>query len=292
MNKRSGPEGPPRFAAAKQANTEIIADRQRKADYASLADPRNPVDYARLEADAAALAAELGICRSRSKETSQEQIEREPHNRRSAGCGRVAVLEDSRQPGSLAAARLPCKRKTCPVCGPIWRQAVVGHYLAVIADTPVVRRVVDPRAWRTMAARLRRAGAQHVRLEMPDGTLVIYSTVGGGRPVSDLAGALVADVAVAAGRITASSEWARQPVSQRGPSRWRMVGLASVPLARVVQVARDLNMYVAEVPAHQLPADWAEAHLLRRTDDDLAWRRFRRWVGLHWPERRPASRAA
>lgn len=30
-DKRSGPEGPPRVAAAKQANAKIIADRQRQA---------------------------------------------------------------------------------------------------------------------------------------------------------------------------------------------------------------------------------------------------------------------
>jgi hypothetical protein len=30
-DKRSGPEGPPHLAAAKQANVKIIADRQRQA---------------------------------------------------------------------------------------------------------------------------------------------------------------------------------------------------------------------------------------------------------------------
>lgn len=228
-----------------------------------------------------------------SKEYSQEDIERERHTRRSTGgCGKVAVLEDTRDPGTVAAARLPCRRKTCPDCGPRERAAIIRHYSAMMGDTPVVRRVMAAGTWRSVAAKLRRAGAQHLRIPAPGGKVVVYSTAGPGEVCNGVPHFLAADIAAApaGGRITSSREWARQPVAGRGDGRWKLLGMARVPLAKVVQAARDLDLYVGELQDRALPAGWAEAHLLRR-GDDLAWRRFRRWAGLHWPERRRRGQA-
>jgi hypothetical protein len=250
------------------------------------------LDSGRYEADRAA---ELRRCVSGSKEQGQEQIERETHTRRSTGeCGRVALLEDMHHPGAHAAARLPCKRKTCRDCGPLERQAIVRHYLAMMEGQPIRRRRLDPAARRATVAKLRRAGHQWVPIPAPDGALVLYATGSLGEVVTDLEASLTSDVLAApAGKaITPCRAWARQPVAQRGTGRWKLLGMVKVPLAHLVRVALDAGVYRGQVPAAALPPDWAEAHLLQRPDDQVAWRRFRRRIGLHWPERHQRRRRA
>jgi len=177
---------------------------------------------------------------------------------------------------------------------------MVRHYSVAISDALVFRRVVSPTAWRSVGAKLRRAEHQYLRIPAPDGQVVVYTTAwtwGDTIEVADLPAALAADFAVtpAGGRVTSSKAWARSPVATRGDGRWTLLGLSKVPLVAVVQHAKDLGLYVGEVDQRALAADWAEAHLLRRPPDDpLAWRRFTRWIGLHWPERhrRREARAA
>jgi hypothetical protein len=240
-------------------------------------------------------AAELRRCVSRSKEHGQEQIEREAHKARStAGCGRVALLEDSRNPGAYAAARLRCKRKRCPDCGPLGHRARIGHYLAMMDGYPMRRRRIDPAARRATLAKLRRAGHRWVPIPAPDGALVLYATGGPGELVTDPAATLTADVlASPPGRsIIPCRAWARQPIAQRGSSRWKLDGMAKIPMAQLVKAALDAGIYRHQLATEALPPEWAEAHLLQRPDDELAWRRFRRRIGLHWPERHHRRRSA
>jgi hypothetical protein len=68
--------------------------------------------------------------------------------------------------------------------------------------------------------------------------------------------------------------------------------MVKVPPAQLVREALDAGLYRHQVPAEALPPEWAEAHLPQRPDDDLAWRRFRRRIGLRWPERRQRRRRA
>lgn len=68
--------------------------------------------------------------------------------------------------------------------------------------------------------------------------------------------------------------------------------MVKVPLAQLIRAAVVASIYRGQVPAEALPPDWAEAHLLQRPDDEVAWRRFRRRIGLHWPERHQRRRRA
>lgn len=250
------------------------------------------IDHGGYQAD---MAAEQRRCVSRSKDHGHH-IEQETHTRRSTGqCGRVALLSDTRNPGTHAAARLPCKRRgSCPDCGPVTRQAIIRHFLAMMEGHPMRRRRIDPAARRSTLAKLRRAGHQWVPIPAPDGALALYATGGPGDVVDDLEASLTSDVMAAPdGRaITPCRAWARQPAATRGTGRWKLDGMVKVPLAQLIRAAVVAGYYRGQVAAEALPPDWAEAHLLQQPDDELAWRRFRRRIGLHWPERHKRRRAA
>jgi hypothetical protein len=203
------------------------------------------------------------------------------------------VLEDTKT-GAIAGARMPCKRKSCRDCGPLERQRIIQHFLVLMDGHQMRRRRLEPAARRAAVAKLRRGGHQWVPVPAPDGSLILYATGGDGELVSDLEATFTADVMAApAGRsIVGCRQWSRQPVAIRGEGRWKLLGMAKVPLARLIQVALDLDMYRGQVEPRALPADWAEAHLLERPADELTWRRFKRWVGLHWPERQRRRVAA
>ena len=110
----------------------------------------------------------------------------------------MALLSDTRNPGTHAAARLPCKRRgSCPDCGPVTRQAIIRHFLAMMEGHPMRRRRIDPAARRSTLAKLRRAGHQWVPIPAPDGALALYATGGPGDVVDDLEASLTSDVMAA-----------------------------------------------------------------------------------------------
>jgi hypothetical protein len=237
-------------------------------------------------------------------------IELDGHTPRAVDCGRVAVLRSRRQPAVLVTARLFCKRKVCPGCGPYHRRRLASHYTDVIGDTPMVRQVVDRSVWPTMAQRLRRHGASFLRIPAPDGCYVVLATADDGDPVTDLAGTLATafeqvplvddrgrpDLA----RVSSSRCWSQAAVGQvgsggDGEGGYELLGFARKPLRQVVQAAKNLGLYAGPVADRELAPDWAEAHLLHLPPGDtLAWRRFSRWIGLHHPDRhrQPRVRAA
>jgi hypothetical protein len=230
---------------------------------------------------------------------------------RAVDCGRVAILRSRRDPAAVVAARLFCKRKVCPGCGPYHRRRLAAHYTDTIGSTPVVRTMVDRSVWPTMAKRLRRHGASFLRIPAPDGRYVVLATIGDGEPVTDLAGTLASafeqvPLVDAKGRpdlarVSSSRCWSQAAAGQAGSSGaddsggYELLGFARKTLPQVVKIAKSVGLYAGPVADRELAPDWAEAHLLHvPAGDTLAWRRFTRWIGLHHPDRyrRQGARAA
>jgi hypothetical protein len=264
------------------------------------------LDYATTEDDTAP---DLQECPDSSIEGSP--IEVDGQMPRAGDCGRVAVLRSRRDPAVVVAARLFCRRRVCPFCGPYRRRRLASHYTAAIGDTPMVRRVIDRDAWPTMARRLRRLGASFLRIPGPHGRYVVLATAGDGDPVTDLAGTLAvafeqAPLVDARGRpdlarVSSSRCWsltsakAGSGIGGDGEGGYELLGFASKPLGQVATIAKQNGWYAGPVADRELAADWAEAILLHLpADDTLAWRRFTRWIGLHHPDRhrRQGARAA
>jgi hypothetical protein len=262
-------------------------------------------DYATTDDDTAP---DLRECPDISIEGSA--IELDGQMPRAVDCGRVAVLRSRRDPTVGVTARLFCKRKVCPGCGPYHRRRLASHYTAAIGSTPMVRQVVDRSVWPTMAKRLRRHGASFLRIPAPDGRYVVLATAGDGDPVTDLAATLAAafeevPLVDAKGRpdlarVSSSRCWSLAAGKVGGgggdaDGGYELLGFASKTLRQVVQVAKNLGLYAGPVADRDLAPDWAEAHLLHLPPgDSLAWRRFTRWIGLHHPDRhrQPSVRAA
>ena len=243
---------------------------------------------------------DLEFCPNISIEGSS--IELEGQMPRAADCGRVAVLRSRRDPTVGVTARLFCKRKVCPSCGPYHRRRLARHYTDAIGSTPVVRQVVDRSIWPTMAKRLRRHGASFLRIPAPDGCYVVLATAGDGEPVTDLASTLAAafeqvPLADAKGRpdlarVSSSRCWSQAATAAAGGNGdgdgggYELLGFARKTLQQVVKVAKSVGLYAGVVADRDLAPDWAEAHLLHLPPGDtLAWRRFKRWIGLHQPDR-------
>jgi hypothetical protein len=266
----------------------------------------DPPDYATTDDETAP---DLRECPDSSIEGSAIELDGQPP--RAADCGRVAVLRSRRDPAVMVAARLFCRRRVCPFCGPYRRRRLASHYTAVIGDTPMVRRVVDRQAWATTAKRLRRLGASFLRIPAPDGRYVVLATAGDGDPVTDLAATLAtafeqAPLVDARGRpdlarVSSSRCWSLTSAKAGsgsggdGDGGYELLGFARKPLAQVTRIARQNGWYAGPVADDELAADWAEAILLYLpAGDTLAWRRFKRWIGLHQPDRyrRREARAA
>jgi hypothetical protein len=172
-------------------------------------------------------------------------------------CGRVALLADLEHPGEGVAARLWCKRKMCPDCGPRRRRQLAEHYTAAIGTTPVVRWTVARSAWKTTAGRLQRAKADYVRIPGPAGMFVVYATSGPGQPVANPRRLLARDFDLMPSdraHATSSRAWAMtsaKPAAGGKASggkaeatpRWELLGHARVTLPQVIAAAKDLGLY-------------------------------------------------
>jgi hypothetical protein len=225
---------------------------------------------------------------------------------RAVDCGRVAVLRSRRDPTVGVNARLFCKRKVCPGCGPYHRRRLARHYTDAIGDTRVIRQVADRSVWPTMAKRLRRHGASFLRIPAPDGCYVVLATAGDGEPVTDPTGTLTAafeEVPLVDGRgrpdlarVSSSRCWSQAVAGPAGSGGdgdggYELIGFARKTLPQVVKVAKSVGLYAGPVADRGLAPDWAEAHLLHvPPGDTLAWRRFSRCVGLHHPDRHRQQR--
>jgi hypothetical protein len=300
--------------------------RRIPAYVAALAPPEPPPE-ASVKAPAAGPGPDQQVCPNSSMPA--QQVEKVGHNRRSpavqpqakaeestpAGiqCGRVALLRE-RRTGQGVAARLYCKRKACPDCGPRRRQRLTDHYTAAIGDTPVVGVVIARSAWSTTAKRLTRSKASYLRIPAPRARYVVFATAGPGDPVADVAAALASAFAAMpsdTARVSSSRCWAERTADvaagvavpggggggaggggeAEDQGGYELLGMAKVSLAHVIAAARDLGIYQGPIPDTELPADWAEAHRLELPGDQLAYKRFIRRIGLHWPDRHGHSKA-
>jgi hypothetical protein len=239
---------------------------------------------------------DLRVCpnNSNSKTGSPKDIELFGHKPRSTlKCGRVALLRN-RTSGATVAARLYCNRKACPECGPRRRAQLVAHYTAAIGATPVVRLEVARDAWPTLAKRIGRAKGRYLRVPAPGGRYVVFASGVTGDPVFHLEHTLAAafetmpsDLA----RVSSSRCWSAAGVSSETgfgeqEAGWELLGLATVSLDQVVEVAKAQGCYVGPVDPRDLPSEWGEAHVLDLPEvGTLAYRRFAMRIGLHWPDR-------
>lgn len=219
-------------------------------------------DYATTDDDTAF---DLQECPSSS--TGGSAIEVDGQTPRAVDCGRVAILRSRRDPTVGVTARLFCKRKVCPGCGPYHRRRLASHYTEAIGSTPVVRQVVDRFVWPTMARRLRRHGASFLRIPAPEGRYVVVATAGDGEPITDLAGTLATafeqvPLADARGRpdlarVSSSRCWSRAvagPVGSSGDGEggYELLGFARKTLHQVVRSQRAS----ACTPARSPTASW------------------------------------
>jgi hypothetical protein len=224
-------------------------------------------------------------------------------------CGRTALLRDH-QDGSDIAARLFCKTKRCPDCGPRRRARLIDYWTAETAGVPLVRAVIARGVWATMRKRLDRARAAYLKVPAPGGCYVVLASGGIGEPVSDNAAAVVdafASEALDLARVSHSRsrtfQDAAEPTTVRTagvgqgdrepePARYELRGMAMVPLGHVIAAAADLGYYQGRIPDRELPPDWAEAHRLALPEPGTAdYKRFGMRIGLHWPDRSRHSRA-
>jgi hypothetical protein len=238
-----------------------------------------------------------------------------------AACGITALVRPRANPDAVIAVRLPCRRKACPYCGPRRRLQLARSYLELLDGTPLVRLVIARGAWQACARRLKRAGAEYLRIPAPGDRYVVLASAGLGEPVTDLAGcladtfgqmpsdtarvsstrgwSLTGEAAAAAGGSpgahVASGQTSQDDQGASVPAGFELLGLASIPLDQLVRVARHQGIYAGQVEARTLPAEWAEAHLLRVATTSRAWRKFTLSIGLQQPShirRRIRPRAA
>jgi hypothetical protein len=262
-----------------------------------------------------------GMCPHNSTDTGP--IELDGHNPRSehmqdmepsrgqAGCGLVGLLRRRDNPGAGAIARLFCKRRRCPDCGP--RRCarhharyleLLGGYLQANPDVQLVSFTVASGAWTTLARRLRRHHAPYLRVPTDAGDLVV-TIAGVDLDRADLEH--VADVGQLLERVftwdpasgfdtrrTSAAGWEAPVVDHQEkpqvsgaatgdatgavsgnaePGGWELVGFVGHPYFAAVAIAERLDCQPQAVPERELGDDWAEAHSIRLPAEDTpAWR--------------------
>jgi hypothetical protein len=109
-------------------------------------------------------------------------IAEDGHNRRSAGCGRVALLRNRATPDRGVIARLFCKGRNCHDCGP--RRAARYHrehlelltaWWAAQANPVLWAFEVAPEAWSSLSKKLRRHLAAYARIPIAAGADLILT---------------------------------------------------------------------------------------------------------------------
>jgi hypothetical protein len=240
-----------------------------------------------------------GVC-PRSAMPTTLPIEEDGHNRRSAGCGRVALLRNRATPDRGVIARLFCKSRQCPDCGPRRADRLLTTYLELLGgwwDTqpdPVLYAVeIAPKAWASLARKLRRAEAAYARIPLTDGDdLVLVAGEGGiGRAIrtreelertlqeafawssawvpdrrrpshSGFEDEPVSDATPPDAGGTAEQGKPKLTVASETPAGWELIGFAGVTLDVALHAADALKLEPAPMPDRKLAAAWAEAYEL------------------------------
>jgi hypothetical protein len=148
----------------------------------------------------------------------------------------------------------------------------VKLYAVAIGITSVSTVEITRTAWPTLHRRLKRAGAEFIRVPTREGNLVLTSATIGTpveNPVWWLEDAL--DQLVKGPRISTSRAWAL--VRQQQARGWTLVG-----------VSREGPQVMAR--AAEITVGLDDNDQLINGDDPKLWNAFRRLVGLHLPARR------
>jgi hypothetical protein len=229
-------------------------------------------------------------------------------SRGQAGCGLVALLRQRGDPAAGAIARLFCKRRRCPDCGP--RRCVrlrakylelLGGYLDANPGVDLACFTVEPGAWATLARRLRRHHLPYLRIPSAGGGDLVVTVDGSDLDRADLEH--IADVAQllerlftwdpvagfdtrrpsaagweaeastgGAGNANTSKEKPQvkdSAVADGGdPGGWELVGFVGHPYFAAVGIAERLDCQPQAVPERELGDDWAEAHSIRLPAED------------------------
>jgi hypothetical protein len=151
----------------------------------------DPHRSARMRADTARAtrkASDQGDCPDSAMEPTP--IALSGHNPRSRACGRVALLRNKAAAGRGAVARLFCKSRQCPDCGPRRAQRLQVQFLDLLGPWLDANHLsclqvqeIAPSAWPSLARKLRRFDAAYVRIPITDGAdLLITQVPRGGLP--------------------------------------------------------------------------------------------------------------
>jgi hypothetical protein len=268
--------------------------------YGPVCDPHRS---ARMRADTARAsrqASDQGDCPDSAMEHTP--IALSGHNPRSRACGRVALLRNRATPDRGAFARLFCKSRQCPDCGPRRGQRLyvqfsdlLGGWWDTQPDPVLYATQIAPKSWASLARKLRRAEAAYVRIPVTDGDdLVLVAGEGGiGRAIRTreqleavLSTALTwtpssvfdkrrpshrgfqpasenSEPAEKKPQVTAATGGAASQNSE--PTGWELLGFAGrgITLDMAVRAATQLDLQPQPLGPRELAPDWAEAYTLR-----------------------------
>jgi hypothetical protein len=183
--------------------------------------------------------------------------------------------------GRLRAARLDCRVKRCPNCGPKLREGWAGLWAQVLAGEVIHRLVIDEGEWRKLQRRKVMRGHELGYIPAPDDQRAIYTTAPIGSICEDIPSALTSDFAEMPndGRHKGlSAGWRRRaecieaftaPATRAdGPRVLEFLGILRSGLEHARQLAREMKLYEEEAGVE------GSAFILRQPDDPLDWRRF------------------
>lgn len=171
-------------------------------------------------------------------------------------CRKVTLhLESKVEPGRRRIAKVPCRRPSCPTCGPINRQEKANWYEFVICRFwPGVWRVEckDAREAGAVKKHVERNAGWYVRFPRPDGGVTMLISVEYHRAeplywtdLPELLEKLIREVPEGK-HITASREIAFARLDEIKTRDWKLSdiqgALASVPVSRIANVLRELGL--------------------------------------------------
>jgi hypothetical protein len=276
--------------------TDAIVQRLQRDGYVSDVS----LEMAAQAARQAETACHLRTCPDSSRIPEGIELSRHPARKEGSGCGYQMARRNRRNPALRQLWRKPCRIWSCPDCGPWFRREKVRRYLEKLDGFPLWLAVIARDRWPTLARRLKRHGAEHLRIPAPGDMVVVIATTDIGEPVTDLAAALAEAINAKpadGSRITSSDAWKLSGAGSDDDAdddpEWIWEAPYSLPIEQAVEVGKEWGYYDGPVQT----GGYSVAHQFRFPEDDpLAWRRFRRRIGLSYDppkrRRRPKVEAA
>lgn len=183
-----------------------------------------------------------------------------------------------------------CGRWDCGTCGPYlkgkWWRHLTHH---IMNEESVYLATISNGKWTTIYRRIRRAGGEFAKIELADGSLVIFTTAkeGTSLPASlreEVLRAAIDSATFKHRAISTSRGWALLKKNQRD-SDWERVNLLPGTVNDARQVVRQLGLAPKELSVEQLgwmkgvkegfeiklPDSWLD-------DDELGYRVFVQWL--------------